>query len=355
MRPGNLATTASNQSRSQEIEEVEVDDLGQATEETRPTTDSIERIPTIRRRTGYKRLLLKYNSQPVDQPRLTYFQSASLVCDLHDSWGHSLTSIDTTSTFRVFLQNPNGISPLANNYSLLQDLHTSRKYGVAVISLPETNLNWDSGEAVGHLHRMLRQTWHHTSVASSRAEEEFISTYQPGGTATIICDNWTSRVLGRGDDPHGLGRWSYIILRGKGTTKVAIVTAYNVRQRYHLEHGERTAYKQQYRLLSAAIRESNLPIAPNPRRQFILDLQSWLENLINTEHDIILSMDAKDTYNPEVPGTPQPLIYTPDKLTMSKAHDGKLATLVASCGLKDPLASQHPERPFPASYFRGKT
>jgi hypothetical protein len=39
---------------------------------------------------------------------------------------------------------------------------------------------------------------------------------------------------------------------------------------------------------------------------------------------------------------------------MSKTHDGKLATLVASCGLKDPLALQHQDRPFPASYFRGK-
>jgi hypothetical protein len=71
-------------------------------------------------------------------------------------------------------------------------------------------------------------------------------------------------------------------------------------------------------------------------------LQSWMENLINTEHDIILSMDTNDTYNPDVPGTIQPLIYTPDKLTMSKTHDGKLATLVASCGLKDLLASRTP-------------
>jgi hypothetical protein len=31
-----------------------------------------------------------------------------------------------------------------------------------------------------------------------------------------------------------------------------------------------------------------------------------------------------------------------------------LSTLIASCGLRDPLAQQHPERPFPASYFRGK-
>jgi hypothetical protein len=201
---------------------------------------------------------------------------------------------------------------------------------------------------------MLRQTWQHSSISYSRAKEDFISSYQPGGTATMICDNWTSRVLGRGEDPHGLGRWSYMILRGKGTTKVAIITAYNVSQKYHLEHSERTAYKQQYRLLSAAIRNDNLPIAPNPRRQFIMDLQSWIEHLIHTEHDIILSMDANEPYNPDIPGTVHLLPYSKDKLVMSKTHDGKLATLVASCGLKDPLALQHQERPFPASYFRDK-
>ncbi len=276
------------------------------------STDSNLNTHKPHRRTGYKRLLLQYNSQPLNQTRLTYFQSASLTCDLQDSWGHSLVSIDTTSTFRVFLQNPNGISPSSTNYSLLQDLHTSKKYGAAVISLPETILIWEAEGTIGHLHRMLRQTWQHSSISYSRAKEEFISSYQPGGTATMICDNWTSRVLGRGEDPHGLGRWSYMILRGKGTTKVAVITAYNVSQKYHLEHGERTAYKQQYRLLSAAIRNNNLPIAPNPRRQFIMDLQAWIEHLIHTEHDIILSMDANEPYNPDIPGTVHSLPYPKD-------------------------------------------
>ena len=38
---------------------------------------------------------------------------------------------------------------------------------------------------------------------------------------------------------------------------------------------------------------------------------------------------------------------------MSASHNGKLSTLVASCGLKDPLALQHSSRPFPASHIQG--
>ncbi len=162
-------------------------------------------------------------------------------------------------------------------------------------------------------------------------------------------------MIGKGEDPQGLGRWSYIILRGRGTKKNAIVTAYNVSQKYHLERGERTAYKQQFRILSAAIREQNINVAPHPRRQFMLDLQAWLEHLIQNDHEIILAMDANEAYNPDVPGIVRSLTYQAGKLTSDKSHDGKLSTLIASCGLCDPLARQHPERPFPASYFRGQT
>lgn len=151
-----------------------------------------------------------------------------------------------------------------------------------------------------------------------------------------------------------MGRWSYVILRGRGTTQVVVITAYNVSQRYEMEHGERTAYKQQLRILSRTIRDNNLPIAPHPRRQFILDLQSWIEHLIQTNHDVVLAMDANESYNPDIPSKAQPLQYQQGKLTLDKSHDGKLSTLIATCGLCDPLARQHPDRPFPASYFRGQ-
>ncbi len=102
-----------------------------------------------------------------------------------------------------------------------------------------------------------------------------------------------------------------------------------------------------------SIREQNLPIAPHPQRQFILDLQAWIEHLIQTEHEIILALDANETYNPDEPGVVRPLTYQTGQLTTNKFHDGKLSTLIASFGLCDPLAKQHPDRPIPASYFRG--
>ena len=293
------------------------------------------------------------NLSYTSSPSITPYLSLPLTTDLHDTWGHSLASIDTSSTFRIILQNPNGLNPYPNNHSLCQDLLTCKDYGAAIISLPETNVNWSLKYPTRHLQTMLRNRWHYARLSLSRANEDFTSQYQPGGTATIVCDKWTSRVIHHGEDPHGLGRWSYVIMRGRGPTKVAIITAYNVSQSYPTG-GERTAHQQQARLLTRKIREQNLNIGPHPRRQFILDLQAWIEALQSDNYDIILSLDANEPYNPDHPGTVRHLTYSPATLTHDKMHDGKLSTLIATCGLCDPMAQQHTARPFPPSYFRGR-
>jgi hypothetical protein len=184
---------------------------------------------------------------------------------------------------------------------------------------------------------------------TSKSPEEFLSNSQPGGTATVICENWTSRVIDRGKDPLGLGRWSYVTLRGKGTTKETVVTAYNATT----SSGDTSNFQQQQRVLSRLHREHDQRVAAQPRRQFILDFQGWLESRIDDGHELIVGMDINDTYNPDTPGTRHPLQYNPDLPTVTSSHNRKLSTLIASCGLKDPLAMQHESRPFPASHIRG--
>ncbi len=160
--------------------------LGQPKENTEPEPRK------IRTKGGHKRILLQYTTLPSDQKPLSYIHGASLQCDLHNAWGHTLPVIDTKKTFRVFLQNPNGINPSCANYSLLKDLHTCQQYGAPAVCLPETNLSWETGDSIGTFYSMLRRTWQHPSTATSRAVEPFLSSYQPGGTLTMVCDNWTS-------------------------------------------------------------------------------------------------------------------------------------------------------------------
>jgi len=71
-------------------------------------------------------------------------------------------------------------------------------------------------------------------------------------------------------------------------------------------------------------------VTANPRRQFILDLQSRIQCKVESGHDIILALDANATYNPDTPGSPHPLQYKEGIPTLDKKHDAKLSTLIST-------------------------
>jgi hypothetical protein len=77
----------------------------------------------------------------------------------------------------------------------------------------------------------------------SRDPEDFLSQYESGGTVIIICENWISRVIVEGEDPLGLGRWSFLTLRGKGVRKI---TAYDASS----NTGDTINYQKQQHTLS---------------------------------------------------------------------------------------------------------
>ncbi len=139
-------------------------------------------------------------------------------------------------------------------------------------------------------------------------------------------------------------------MRGKGQIKITIVTAYNATP----GTGDNTYHQQQDRGISRMQRQQIIHGPPQPRQQFILDLQSWLQHLQREGHQIILAMDTNATYDTDNLGTAHDLTYTPGNLTQDKRHNGKLSTLLASCSLLQPLAIQHTTRPFLASHIHGR-
>jgi hypothetical protein len=169
----------------------------------------------------------------------------------------------------------------------------------------------------------------------------------------LITNNWTSRIIERGVDPFGLGRWSYITLIGKGNIKVMIITAYRVSQEYLSSIGHKTSAMQQFCTLSQHIRAAELTSNPRPRYQFIIDLQARLQELINKSYEIILCIDANESIHNQL-GQFSPLQFSLGKPIVGSRHNGTLATLIRTCGLCDPLRIQHPGEPPPATYKRGK-
>jgi hypothetical protein len=143
-------------------------------------------------------------------------------------------------------------------------LHLCHEVGAAAFCLAETNLNWHHTQHHASLKRCLHRNWSASKYQISIPDEVFLGNYQPGGTATLIGDRWTSRVISSGMDPYGLGRWSYVLLRGKKEINICIITAYRICADKYT--GPKTAYQQQKRQLSEMFRHLNKVATPDPNR-----------------------------------------------------------------------------------------
>jgi len=162
-------------------------------------------IPQKRKKSLWWHLLTYKKPTRIYQP-ITSFTKPLPTHELTSSWGHSLSTINANTTFRVFLQNPNGLPFDSKYHSLHHDFLQCRNDGAAVVCLPDANANWNLPEQRQSFHNLLYKTWKASVTYTSKAPEHYEASYHLGGTATTICDNWTSQVLDKGEDPVGLGR-----------------------------------------------------------------------------------------------------------------------------------------------------
>jgi len=271
--------------------------------------------------------------------------------DRDDTWGHCLEPIENCSTFRVLLQNPNGITFHDRAFQYKYGLSNCRHQNAVAICIAETKLNTTHNSALTKLWNIHAEIFSNSFFQVSQTPDTFTKLYQPWGTLTLLCESWASRIEEKGSDPFNLGRWSYLILRGKGTKRIVIITAYRVSADLA---GPMTATMQQYRKISKVNREDNRVSRPLPRHQFILDLQAWLETLVSKEYLIIMALDANDDYYPNA-GSITPLTYTAGKHVQNAKRDGTLATLCKTCGLVDPFTNIHTHSPPPSTYMRGSS
>jgi len=167
-----------------------------------------------------------------------------------DIWGHCPGPIKNNDTFRIMLQNPRGLKLFSNNVEVHYSLAICQELGVSALCMPETNINWGHKLAHTILHNAARKTWEHYSYSVSHTEDKFTTANQPGGTATILANKWISRIVDKGTDPFGLGRWNNITLRGKNEKRVTLITAYRVCIQTLSACGQTTATAQQHRMLS---------------------------------------------------------------------------------------------------------
>jgi len=110
---------------------------------------------------------------------------------------------------------------------------------------------------------------------------------------------------------------------------ITIVSAYRVCQKSPTT-GVKMAFMQQFWSLQSKLNLRKSSKTPVPNKQFILDLQAWIQHLQSQGHLIILNLDNnEDLYKAE--GSIHNLQYNPDGIT-----------------------KEHSSRPFPPTYIRGK-
>ena len=193
---------------------------------------------------------------------------------------------------RIYHQNVNGIGN--GGQEGVEEMMTHiKKLQVAVHSLVETNVEWTTNENrnfVESTKRALRTN------SGKRAQYSMQATsckgwngnrYQPGGTSVGAVGQWATRVVEKGQDRSGMGRWSYLTIALKGI-KISFISAYRVCQQVK-DLDKNTAYMQQWRVLAEKYENP-----PDPRKQTLVDLKKFLKEEKEKGREVVLMLDANE-------------------------------------------------------------
>ncbi len=271
------------------------------------------------------------DTSAVKNPLMEHFISSnSNLSEKDDSlpWGDSIHD-DPGDFHRIYFQNIDGVRNDADEI----DLYVScmSQFQIGTFCWADPGLDFSKFHIRQKVQHPLRSyfTAAKSAFSSSRlptADSSSISSgYQPGGTFMATTNQRATRSIGNPLlDPKGLGRWSGISYLGKRGKRLAILTAY--RSPRQQPNGGFGFFDQQYALLlSQGVKK------PNVRRQFIVDICIFINNLQHEGHEILLSLDANET------------------LGQDKQYG--IAHLMLECSLCD-LHLQSPDSP-PATYKYG--
>ena len=140
--------------------------------------------------------------------------------------GHRITGVKQALDIWMFLQNPNGVMGKDTWLDNKRALLFLRKWGVDILSLPETNCNWTKewlrNKWMGKAYRV----WQHAKVFFTSIDQPAskYDNFVQGGACLIITGRWASRVMAHGSD--SLGRWVWATLWGKQQERLTVVSLY---------------------------------------------------------------------------------------------------------------------------------
>ena len=211
------------------------------------------------------------------------------------TFGDSIINKDKLH-LRLVLQNPNGFSKENDYFSYQLCLQNMKSISADIVLLPETNLKWNDYDVVSTTSKHRRHIFEFSKQITSNSTHTYDSVYQPGGTCSVIIDKLIGRYHSSLNDSN-LGRWTITNLSMRNNKKLSIICCYQVCKQHTSSAGPKTAFSQQWSLLK---RQGQAH--PNPRKQFIEDLDQLLLDLTNHGNTIILAGDFNATIGDEPHG-----------------------------------------------------
>jgi hypothetical protein len=111
------------------------------------------------------------------------------------------------STVRIYYKNINGVSTYNSWNTWDQACKTTNELSIDIVGYTETNINWNEKNR-SHARNIYQKYNKAININTSSSIETTKTTYQPGGTATVLTGNITGRSTGQIIDQSGMGRWS---------------------------------------------------------------------------------------------------------------------------------------------------
>jgi len=255
---------------------------------------SLTNAITIPNRSTFQSSLSK-SPQLLTQPQLrqTHIDDtihSNPLQDITDTYGDFPHHTKQASSFRVIYANVNGLS----TSNLEQECHqigaTADAHHIDFLGLVEINVNWQNSTVQRTVCNTLRKYWKKTVINGSSTPTLNTTTYQPGGTLSLVGNHWTggSRAY---EDTGGMGRWTEVRIQGRQHRQLIIVTTYRVPQATITTAGPSTSYYHQWHYLRCQGEPH-----PDPRSKLLQDLGDHLTSLQNENTAILILMDANEAY-----------------------------------------------------------
>jgi hypothetical protein len=177
---------------------------------------------------------------------------------------------------------------------------------------------------------VLQNTFGSANVEFSTTKEKFENRVKPGGTLTAAVGDWSHRGVKTGIDDTGCRRWSYITRALKEDKFLTLVSEYRVCDQTN--PGNTTASAQEYKIQYED--EESRSFLLSPHRQTLIDMEYFVKDLKDANHEVLIFMDANENETPRFQAqTHDVKSVTKHGFHVDGSIDGSLHTFMRNCGL----------------------